>query len=149
MIRFFFHSEQCFSLINSFSIPPNHPNSSKRTGPCNILPTHLLNFSHYIKHHLNIDTALLVPAVPPGTRAFHSSCCEPYGDRRCVVYRWCIQSYASWLTCKLDPAAGVNQSACSARDLSAVQYTTTAPVPVLSDCLYFLSLFITRLRRSI
>jgi len=29
LIRLFFHPEQCFSLINSSSIPPNHPDSSK------------------------------------------------------------------------------------------------------------------------
>ena len=28
LIHLFFHSEQCFSLTNSSSIPPNHPNSS-------------------------------------------------------------------------------------------------------------------------
>ena len=27
LICFFFHPEQCFSLTNSSSIPPNHPNS--------------------------------------------------------------------------------------------------------------------------
>jgi len=60
-----------------------------------------------------------------------SVCYQPYGDRRCIVYGWCIQSYASWLTCKLDPAA---------RDLSAVQYRSCP-----TACI-FLSLFITRLR---
>ena len=29
LIRLFFYSEQCFSLTNSSSIPPNHLNSSK------------------------------------------------------------------------------------------------------------------------
>ena len=29
LIRLFFHSEQCFSLTNSSSISPNHPDSSK------------------------------------------------------------------------------------------------------------------------
>ena len=29
LIRLFFHLEQCFSLTNSSSIPPNHPNSSR------------------------------------------------------------------------------------------------------------------------
>ena len=29
LIHLFFHPEQCFSLTNSSSIPPNHPDSSK------------------------------------------------------------------------------------------------------------------------
>ena len=29
LIRLFFHPEQYFSLINSSSIPPNHPDSSR------------------------------------------------------------------------------------------------------------------------
>ena len=49
LIRLFFHPEQCFSLTNSSSITPNHPNPSSRTPPNTRkrIPVRIYMHAHY------------------------------------------------------------------------------------------------------
>lgn len=109
-----------------------HGAAFHKTSPTNLTPRTGSNVLYSsVRPSVHGTDTYISPRPPAGpSTSIHGS-----------ILCWCIQSCASWLTCKLDPAAcsrrGVKNPPAQLEIFPRYSTLTTTPLPVLSDCLYF------------